>query len=342
MLPITIFMKNRSTSAGAFLLVAIIALASCGSNRKLKIGYLIPNTQLERYKKEQAYFKEKIGSLGGEALTLSAEFDDKLQVKQADELLSQGVKVLVVNCVNQNTAAAIVRHAHDKNVQVVAYDRMISNCDLDYYLSFDNNEVGKQMAEYAVKLKPEGSYILIGGDKADMNAVLVKNGQLAVLDPFIKSGKIKIVYNIFVEDWSGENARHEIKKFLDLSGEIPDVILSSNDGMSTGIIELLKQYNLDGKVVITGQDAELTACRNIVQDKQSMSVYKPFRQLAFAAAELAMELAKNEKITKAATFAPNGLKNVYAILLSPVVVDKSNLKTTVIADGLQKESDLNN
>ncbi len=335
-------MKKRSASAGAIILVSFIVFASCNNSSKLKIGYLIPNTQLDRYKKEQAYFQEKIVSLGGEALILSAEFDDKLQLKQADELISQGVKVLVVNCVNQNTAAAIVRNAHEKNVKVVAYDRIISNCDLDYYLSFDNVEVGKQMAEYAVKLKPEGKYILLGGDKADMNAVLVRNGQLAVLDPLIKSGKIKIIYNIFVEDWSGENAQHEIKKFLDLSGEIPDVILSSNDGMATGTIELLKQYNLDGKVIITGQDAELAACQNIVHDKQAMSVYKPIRQLAIKAAELAMDLAKNAKITNAVTTAPNGFKNVNAILLSPVVVDKNNLKTTVIADGLLKESDLNN
>jgi len=335
-------MKNSSASASAILLIAIFVLTSCNNSAKIKIGYLIPNTQLDRYKKEQAYFQEKIVALGGEALILSAEFDDKLQLKQADELISQGVKVLVVNCVNQNTAAAIVRNAHEKNVKVVAYDRMISNCDLDYYLSFDNVEVGKQMAEYAVKLMPEGKYILLGGDKADMNAILVKNGQLAVLDPFIKSGKIKIIFNIFVEDWSGENAHHEIKKFLDLSGEIPDVILSSNDGMSTGTIELLKQYKLDGKVIITGQDAELTACQNIVHDKQTMSVYKPIRKLAFTAAELAMQLAKNEKITNVVTSAPNGFKKVDAILLSPVVVDKNNLKTTVIADGLLKESDLIN
>ncbi len=313
---------------------------SCNNSSKVKIGYLIPNTQGERYKKEQGYFQDKIVELGGEALSLSAEYDDKLQIKQADDLIEQGIKVLVINCVNQVTAAAIVRNAHEKNVKVIAYDRMISNCDLDYYLSFDNEEVGKQMAEYAVKLKPEGNYILLGGDKADMNAVLVKNGQLAVLEPIIKSGKIKIIYNIFVEDWSGENAQHEIKKFLELSAELPDVILSSYDGMTTGAIEVLKSFNLDGKVIITGQDAELSACQNIVQGRQTMTIYKPIRKLAITAAELSMKLAKGQKISEAVASISNGMKKVDAILLNPIVVDKSNLKTTVVADGLLKESDL--
>lgn len=335
-------MNKKSIFGGILLFIVFAMLYSCTGGDKIKVGYLIPNTKIERYKKEQVYFEEKIRELGGEAITLSAEYDDKLQIKQADELISKGVKVLVVNCVNQNTAAAIVRNAHEKNIKVIAYDRMISNCDLDYYLSFDNVEVGKQMAEYAMKLKPEGNYILLGGDRADKNAIFVKNGQLQVLDPAIQSGKVKIVYNIYVEDWSGENAEHDMVEFLKLTGITPDVILSSNDGMATGAIAALKLYNLDGKVVVTGQDAELAACRNIVQGRQSMTVYKPIKRLANAAAELAMQLAKRERIANAGTTISNGTKNVDAILLNPVVVDKDNLKATVIADGLLSESDVYN
>lgn len=335
-------MRNRGLYRVLAFILCIFVLNSCSNSNKIKIGYLIPNTEGDRYKKEQVYFHDKIASLGGEALSLSAEYDDKLQIKQADDLMAQGVKVLVINCVNQVTAAAIVRNAHEKNVKVIAYDRLISNCDLDYYLSFDNVEVGKQMAEYTVKLKPEGKYVLLGGDKADMNALLVKNGQLAVLEPYITSGKIKIVLNIFVEDWSGDNAAHEMKKFLELSGVVPDVILSSNDGMATGVVEVLKSFNLDGKVIITGQDAELEACRNIVKDKQTMTMYKPIMKLANTAAEISMKLARGEKISEAVASIYNGQKKVDAILLSPVVVDKNNLKTTVLADGLLKESDLNN
>ena len=180
--------------SGLILLVGLI-LQSCGSGDKFKVGFLFPNMQSDRYLKEKVYFSEKINELGGEAIIASADYDDKLQIKQAEELLDQGVQVLVVNVVNQNTAAAIVRSAHDKGVKVIAYGRLLGNCDLDYYVSFDNVKVGKMMANYAIKLKPEGNYLLFGGDKADKNAVYVKKGQLEQLDPLIKSGKIKILYN---------------------------------------------------------------------------------------------------------------------------------------------------
>ena len=335
-------MRN-SAKPLVFLIIVCSIFFSCSNGGKIKVGYLLPNMQSDRYKKEQVYFTEKIQELGGEAVVLSAEYDDKLQISQADELIAQGVKVLVVNSINQNTAAAIVRNAHLKNVKVIAYDRMIANCDLDYYLSFDNVKVGKLMAEYAVKMKPEGNYVLLGGDKADKNAIFVKNGQLEVLDPYIKSGKIKIVFNVFIEDWSGENAQFEMKKFLDLSGIVPDVILSSYDGMTTGAIESLKLYNLDGKVITTGQDAELAACRNIVAGKQTMTIYKPLKKLAYTAAELSVKMAKNQNISSEVNSSiANGFKDVPAILLEPIVVDKDNLKSTVVADGLIKESDLYN
>ena len=138
---------------------------------------MLPNLKSDRYLKEKQYFADKVKSLGGEAIIVSAEYDDKLQIDQANELMDQGVKVLVVNSVNLTTASAIVRNAHEKHVTVIAYDRIISSPDLDYYLSFDNVKVGKLMAQYALKLKPEGKYYILGGDKADQNAVLVKKGQ---------------------------------------------------------------------------------------------------------------------------------------------------------------------
>ncbi len=160
------------------LFLIILALVSCQKQQRVKIGFLLPNMVSGRYQKEKVYFTEKIQALGGEALVISADYDDQLQIKQAKELLEQGAKVLVVNPLNLNTAAAIIRSAHERNVPVIAYDRLIRNCDLDYFLTFDNEKVGKLMADYVTKIKPEGKYILLGGDKADQNAEWVKKGQL--------------------------------------------------------------------------------------------------------------------------------------------------------------------
>jgi D-xylose transport system substrate-binding protein len=322
-------------------LIAVI-IVSCSTKKELKVGFLLPNLIQKRYLKEKDLFTQKIKDLGGSVIILSADNDDNLQLQQAKEIIGQGVSVLVVNSVNANTAAAIVRIAHLKNVQVIAYDRLISNCDLDYFLSFDNEKVGELMAEYVTKIKPEGKYILLGGDKADQNAIWVKNGQLRTLEPFLKAGKINIVYNTYIENWSGDNAKHEINKYLDLSSDKPDVILSSYDGMSTPVIELLTEYNLNKEVLVTGQDAELDACRNIVKGNQVMTIYKSLKDLAYKAAEMSIKITKGEKLNDVSVIINNGRVNVTSVLLKPVIVDKDNIKSIIVGDGFFTEDEINN
>jgi len=197
------------------------------------------------------------------------------------------------------------------------------------------------MVDYVTKIRPNGNYVLLCGDKGDQNAVWVKKGQLDALASSLNTKKINISYNIFIEDWSGDNARNAMKKFLDLSGEIPDVVLSSYDGMSTGVIDLFKEYKIQpGQVLMTGQDAELAACRNIVQGYQTMTIYKSVKTLAYKAAEVAMKIANNEKIADANGKVWNGQIDVPSILLDPVTVDINNLKTSVIADGFHTESEI--
>ncbi|MDP4209487.1 MAG: substrate-binding domain-containing protein [Bacteroidota bacterium] len=333
-------MKRANLTSIAVVLVFSL-LVSCSLIEKPKIGVLFPHLQSDRNKREKEYFTQKIQELGGEAIIASAEYDDKVQISQADDMIQKGVKVIIVSSVNFNSAAAIVRNAHRHGVKVLAYDRIIKNCDLDFYISFNNVKVGELMAQYVTKLKPEGKYMLLGGDKADHNAIWIKEGQHKELDPFVKSGKIKVVYDSFLESWSAENAQSETSKYFDLSlNDAPDVILSSGDGVATGVIEALKAHGLNGKILVTGQDASLAACRNIVKGDQTLTIYKPFKGLAIKAAELGMLLAKGEKITETTTTIWNGAINVPALLFEPKLVDKNNLKSTVIADGFQSEKDV--
>lgn len=321
-----------------FFFIVMMAF-SCQQSSQYKIGFLEPNMQAKRYQKEKEFFIQKMNELGGEAIVADANYDEKLQLTQAEAMIKEGVKVLVVNAVNVNTAAQIVREAHNAHIKVIAYDRLIRNADVDYYLSFDNVKVGKMMAEYMVREKPEGNYILFGGDKSDNNAILVMKGQMEVLEPYIKSGKIVITYRIFIEDWNGVNAAQEMKKYLDLSEKIPDVVLASYDGFSTESIKVLDEYHISG-VLFTGQDAELDACRNIVRGKQAMTVYKPFRTQVDAAASLAMKCAQNKEISEAASTINNGKVNVPAILLEPISVDKNNIRNTIIADKYYTEAEI--
>lgn len=323
-----------------FFIFCISILSSCQLGQKPKVGFLLSNLVQDRYQKEKIYFSTHMSELGGEALIESANYDDKLQIQQAKNMISNGVKVLVVNPVNLYTAAEIVRIAHDNHIKVIAYDRLISNSNLDYYLSFDNVKVGKMMADYCTKINSTGKYLIFGGDKSDLNATLVKNGQLKALEPLTNSGQIKVLYDVYVEDWSKENAKHELKKFLDLSIEQPDVILSSNDGMATGIIETLREYHLEGKVLVTGQDAELSSCQNIMKGYQTMTIYKPLKKLAYTAAELSMKLIKSQLLTETNSKTFNGAIDVPSILLEPVSVDKDNMQSTVIADGFLSEANV--
>jgi len=336
---VTLILVKLITKSLVYILISVF-LISC-SKKEPKVGFLFPNFIQKRYIKEKGFFTQKITQLGGSVIFMSADNDDNKQVQQAKDIIDQGINVLVVNSVNATTAAAIVRIAHTKNIPVIAYDRLIRNCDLDYFLSFDNEKVGELMATYVTKIKPVGKYILLGGDKGDQNAIWVKGGQLRTLDPMIKSGKISIVYNIYIEDWSGENAKNEIRKYLDLSLEKPDVILSSYDGMSTSVIDLLTEYNLNKLVLVTGQDAEIEACRNIVKGNQVMTVYKSLKDLAYKAAELSMKISKGEKISDVSVIINNGQADVTSLLLKPVVVDKDNIKSTVIADGFFTEDEIN-
>jgi D-xylose transport system substrate-binding protein len=317
-------------------------VCSCQQKSGSKIGFMFPHTTGSRMAIEEKIFKAKATELGCEVIVTDAKNDENLQREQARELIDKGVSVLVVMAVNAYTAAEIVRDAHNAGIKVIAYDRLISNCDLDFYLSFNNYNVGKYMAEYALKLKPEGKYILLEGDKSDKNAVKVRQGHVDAIQSAVQSGKIKVIYDVFTENWDNDNAYQEMKNYLNLSShEIPDVILCANDGLANSAKNALLDLGIKENIVITGQDAEPTAIKNIMHDKQTMTIYKPLKVLAENAVITAVKLMKNEKLESTET-TNNSRIEVPSLLFDPVVVDKSNIKQTVVADGVIKESDFMN
>lgn len=319
--------------------IILILSVSCKHDQNISIGFMVPTYDVARYAIDRDNFTAKANSLGAEVFVENANNDEKLQIRQAHELIEKGVKVLVIIPVNLNTAASIVRDAHDNGVKVVAYERIIRNSDLDYFVSFDHYVVGKEMAEYAIKHKPEGNYVMIGGDKTDNNAVLINKGQMEVLEPLIKLGKVKVLYNSFIEDWQPESANITMKDILSLTNTTVDVVLSANDGMAGGIIDALKKSEITN-VLVTGLDAELPACKRIVEGSQAMTVYKPLKMQAELAAQVAMELAGGQTPSDSKVTTYNGRKEVPTISINPTVVDISNIRSTIIADGFHKESEV--
>lgn len=301
---------------------------------KIRIGFSMDTLKEERWQKDRDLFVRRAEELGAEVLVQSADGKDETQIKQAESLLSQNIDVLVIIPHNAEVAATIVDAAKRKNVPVISYDRLIRSSEPDLYISFDNEKVGEMQAKYLLERAPNGNYILIGGSQTDNNAQLLRRGQMNVLQPAIDRGDIKIVANQWARDWLAEESLKHTENALTAHSNNVAAIVASNDGTAGGAVEALNAQKLAGKVLVSGQDADLAALQRIVAGTQSMTVYKPISQIAPRAAEAAVALAKKEKIQTTKTV-NNGKIDVPSILLEPIAVDKNNLDDTVIKDGYQ-------
>jgi D-xylose transport system substrate-binding protein len=313
---------------------------AAGSEKKILIGLSLDTLKEERWQRDRDLFVKAAEARGAKVLVQAANSDDALQNSQAENLLTQGVQVLVVVPHNAKTTATIVESAHKMGVPVIAYDRLISDADLDYYVTFDPTRVGELQAEYALRNKPKGNYVLIGGAPTDNNALLVRKGQLNILQPSIDKGDIKVVADQWAKDWQAVEALKIMENALTRNHNQVDAVVVSNDGTAGGALQALGEQKLLGKVLVTGQDADLAACQRIVAGSQTMTIYKPIEALATKAADLAVKLAKKEAVTEPTRPVNNGKKDVPSILLESIAVDKANLDATVIKDGYHKREDV--
>lgn len=311
--------------------VAQTPKSSQGDEAKPKIGISFDSLLIERWQKDRDIFLEEAEKLGAECVFLSADGDAKKQNEQCEILLGQNVDVLVIIPKSATAAARAVQKAKAQGVPVISYDRLILNADVDVYLSFDNERVGEMQAEYLVNQK-KGRYFLLGGSPDDNNAKMFRQGQMNVIQPLVDKKEITIVGDNWADGWSPNKAREIIESMLVSVGKDIDVIVASNDGTAGGAIQALKAQGLDGKVLISGQDADLQACKRVLAGTQSMTVYKPLKKLATRAAQIAVQLARKEPI-KGTTKLNNGLKDIDSVFLEPISLDKSNLVEVLTGDG---------
>ncbi|HTD21034.1 MAG TPA: D-xylose ABC transporter substrate-binding protein [Terriglobales bacterium] len=310
-----------------------------GKNGPIRIGFSMDSLQLERWQRDRDLFVQKAKELGAEVLVQSADGNDSLQVQQAENLLTQDVDVLVIVPHNGEIAASIVDSAKRQHVPVLAYDRIIRDSDVDFYISFDNVKVGELQAQYLLDRAPKGNYVLIGGSPTDNNARLFREGQMNVLKPAVDRGDIKIVADQWAKDWLPSEALRHTENALTQARNNVVAVVASNDSTAGGVIQALEEQKLAGKALVSGQDADLTACQRIVGGTQSMTVYKPIAPLASHAAEIAIALARHSAVEPNGKV-NNGSKDVPSFLLTPIAVDKSNMAQTVVKDGFVKIEDV--
>jgi D-xylose transport system substrate-binding protein len=306
------------------------------------IGLSMDTLKEERWQVDRDLFLERAKALGVDVLVQSANSDDSVQLTQVQSLITQGVDALVIIPHNGEAMAKAVALAHAAGVPVLSYDRLITGCDLDLYITFYNVKVGELQARFLAERIPEGGklrVVRIYGSKTDNNAVLFKQGQDNVLKPLIEAGKVEVVFEDWAADWKPENAKKIMNAAITKSGPGIDAVLASNDGTAGGAVQALTEEGLAGKVLVTGQDGDLAACQRIVQGTQTMTVYKPIKVLASRAAEAAVKLAKGQSVI-ARSGIDNGKGEVPSLLLEIVAVTRDNLRETIVADGFRVEADV--
>ena len=315
--------------------------ATVDKGGELLIGLSLDTLKEARWQADRDLFIAKCKELGATALVQSANSDDTRQMQDVEALITRGVRAIVIVAHDSKTMAHAVELAHKAGIPVIAYDRMIRDAEIDLYVSFNNLRVGQQQAEWLIAHLPggKGKIIRINGAPTDDNAKVLKAGQDEVLKPYLDRGDITVVHEDWAEEWKPENGKKIVNAAITAHGREFDAVLVANDGTAGGAIQALTEEGIAGKVLVTGQDAELAGLQRIAAGTQTMTIYKPLKELSSNAAIAAVRLAKHQVVI-ARTSVNNGKLDVPAILSDTVAVDKTNLETTVVKDGFHTHEEI--
>ncbi|NLK47116.1 MAG: sugar ABC transporter substrate-binding protein [Treponema sp.] len=308
---------------------------------KPRIGFSIATDTfiIERWNKDIKIFSSEITAMGGEVLFQLSAGGTDAQITQIEFLLSENIDALVVVPHDSDLLSGVIQQVVDKKIPVIAYDRLINGVPIDAYVSFDNKAVGMLMAKSLTQKCPHGNYLIINGSKKDNNSYEVNRGVMNVLEPFVSRGEIQIKKQIWLEEWSFDEAIKKAEEVFALSTDF-DAITCGNDQIAEAVMQLLAERRLAGKILVTGQDADLSACQHIVEGTQFMTVYKPIKALAARAATVTMALI-NGKPEHPDEYVPNkSSKHIPFYCEQPYAVTKNNLAETVIKDGFHTEKDI--
>jgi putative multiple sugar transport system substrate-binding protein len=350
-------MKGMKSVLAALALGAFSVVTAAHAQDKGTVGVSMPTKSSARWIDDGNNMVKSLTDKGYKVDLQYAEDDIPNQLAQIENMITKGVKVLVIAAIDGTTLSDALQQAADKGIKVIAYDRLIRNSkNVDYYATFDNFQVGVLQASYIEKAlglkegKGPFNIELFGGSPDDNNAYFFYNGAMSVLDPYIKSGKLKVASGQTGMDkvstlrWDGAVAQARMDNLLSAyyTDKRVDAVLSPYDGLSIGIISSLKGVGYgtpkQPMPVITGQDAEVQSVKSIIAKEQTSSVFKDTRELAKVATNMvdAQMAGKPAEVNDTKTY-ENGVKVVPAYLLKPVSVDASNWKEVLVGSGYYKE-----
>lgn len=331
------------------LLMSCLIMASCGKKEisqqsspkktddKIEIGMSFDSFVIERWQRDRDVFVSTAKELGATVNVQNANGEIDKQKEQIEYFVKKGVDVIVIICIDSEALKDSVQKAKDAGIKIIAYDRLVSNANADLYITFDNAEVGRLMAEELSKQYPKvNNVLMIGGSPLDGNVALVDTGFKLVCE----NKGINILDVTHCDGWRAELAGEYIYNNTDLVKQA-DAIMCGNDNLASSVVRALAENRLAGNIYVTGQDADLDACQRIVENTQLMTVYKPVEKLASRAAECAILLAKGESIEGDDVSSINdGTYNIPYIGLTPVAVNADNMNEVIINSGFHLKEDV--
>ncbi|MBQ7473133.1 MAG: substrate-binding domain-containing protein [Oscillospiraceae bacterium] len=335
-------------------LVMIFALAACGqakpaSSDKL-VGVAMPTKDLQRWNQDGEYMKEKLEAAGYDVDLQFGANDVQTQVSQLENMIANGAKVLVIASIDGSSLGTVLAQAKEKQIPVIAYDRLIMDSDaVSYYATFDNWLVGTTQGEFieqALGLKDgKGPYNIefITGSPDDNNINYFFDGAISVLKPYMENGQLVCPsgqtekLDVATPGWDTAKAQERFENILSSfygDGTQLDVVLASNDSTARGVENALESSYTGAWPVITGQDCDIAIMKNLIEGKQSMSVFKDTRTLAAKVVEMVDALMKGSEppVNDTETY-NNGVKVVPSFLCGPVACTAENYKEILIDSG---------
>lgn len=308
-------------------------------NSTVQIGFTFDTFVIERWQRDRDAFIATCQELGAVVDVQNPNGSPQEQASQIRYFIAQEVDVIVIVAIEAEAIREAIKEAQRQGIQVIAYDRLIPEAGTDLYISFDSEAVGRLTAEALIEAKPDGGAVaLIKGAPSDHNAYLLAEGFLAG----IKDSNFEVIYTADAEEWRAEASYEATDAALaeaDRLGVELVGIMCGNDSLAVEAVRRLAEERLAGTVFVTGQDADLTGCQQVVEGSQLMTVYKPVSLLAQAAARQAIRLAKGLEVETETSF-DDGRYMIPSLLLEPIAVDSRNMDDVIIRSGFHLEEDV--
>lgn len=330
--------------------VLLLLVSACGSSEvsveknkeivsedKIQIGMCFDSFVIERWTKDRDVFMSMAKELGAEVNFQSANGIVEEQVSQIEYFIDKNVDVIVIIAIDPESLRDVVSKAKSSGIKVIAYDRLITDADIDLYITFDNEEVGQLMGQTLADNGIKGKKVLmLGGSTTDNNVTLVENA----FESIMSENENEIIGQFHADGWKAELASDYMLENPELVEEA-DAIMCGNDNVASAVVSVLSQMRLAGEIPVVGQDADLEACQRIVEGTQLMTVYKPVTKLAQKAAECAVALAEGKSLGEfGASEIENGQYKISYVGLEPICVTISNMDEVIINSGFHLKEDV--